>query len=135
MSGVVNVWGGERLRWWMSGVVNVWFYTGGGERLRWWTSGVVNVWFYTGGGERLGMVNVWVVNVLQSLSCDKLESKVLQGIWDLVKSPAAETSFMADGKMLATTQQMPQKLVSSGNLHFSVCLLMQNKVTSFCPQR
>ena len=47
MSGVVNVWGGERLGWWMSGVVNVW----GGERLRWWTSGVVNV---------------WVMNVLQS---------------------------------------------------------------------
>ena len=89
-SGVVNVWGGERLGWWMSGVVNVWFYTGGGERLgwwmsgvvnvwggerlRWWTSGVVNVWFYTGGGERLrwwtsGVVNVWVVNVLQSKRC------------------------------------------------------------------
>ena len=29
MSGVVNVWGGERLRWWTSEVVNVW----GGERL------------------------------------------------------------------------------------------------------
>ena len=39
MSGVVNVWGGERLGWWMSGVVNVWFYTGGGERLGWWMSG------------------------------------------------------------------------------------------------
>ena len=52
--GVMNVWGGERLRWWTSEVVNVW----GGERLilhwGWWTSGVVNVWFYTGGGERLG---------------------------------------------------------------------------------
>ena len=74
------VGGGEYLllqrRWWTSRVVNVWFYTGvvnvwGGERLGWWTSGVVNVWFYTGGGERLGwwtsgVVNVWVVNVLQS---------------------------------------------------------------------
>ena len=44
MSEVVNVWGGERLRWWTSEVVNVW----GGERLilhrGWWTSGVVNVW-------------------------------------------------------------------------------------------
>ena len=40
----MNVWGGERLilhwGWWTSGVVNVW----GGERLGWWTSGVVNVW-------------------------------------------------------------------------------------------
>ena len=49
-----DVWGGERLGWWVSGVVNVWFYTGGGERLGWWMSdftlGVVNVW----GGERLG---------------------------------------------------------------------------------
>ena len=38
-SEVVNVWG-----WWTSdfskGVVNVW----GGKRLRWWTSGGVNVW-------------------------------------------------------------------------------------------
>ena len=39
MSEVLNVWGGERLRWWTSGVVNVWFYTGGGERLGWWMSG------------------------------------------------------------------------------------------------
>ena len=70
MSGVVNVWGGERLGWWISEVVNVWggerlilhwgWWTSGvvnvwgGERLGWWTSGVVNVWFYTGGGERLG---------------------------------------------------------------------------------
>ena len=42
-SGVVNVWGGERLilqrGWWRSGVVNVWFYNGGGERLGWWMSG------------------------------------------------------------------------------------------------
>ena len=59
-SGVVKVWGGERLRWWTSEVVNVW----GGECLGWWTSdftlGVVNVW----GGECLGwwtseVVNVW----------------------------------------------------------------------------
>ena len=39
---------GECLRWWTSGVVNVWggerlIYTGGGERLGWWKSGVVNV--------------------------------------------------------------------------------------------
>ena len=33
--GVVNVWGGDRLRWWTSGVVNVW----GGERLGWWMCG------------------------------------------------------------------------------------------------
>ena len=64
MSEVVNVWGGECLGWWTSdftlGVVNVW----GGECLGWWTSEVVNVW----GGERLGwwtsdftqgVVNVW----------------------------------------------------------------------------
>ena len=64
----MNVWGDERLRWWMSGVMNVWFYNYG-----WWMSevmnvGVMNVWFWVGGDESprwwmsefsQGVMNVW----------------------------------------------------------------------------
>ena len=45
MSGVVDVWCGGCLVWWMSGVVDVW----SGECLVWWisyfTHGVVDVWY------------------------------------------------------------------------------------------
>ena len=84
MSGVVNVWGGERLilhrggerlRWWTSGVVNVWFYKGGGERLGWWTSdftqGVVNVW----GGERLGGERLTIGKTCQNWNTKTEKSK------------------------------------------------------------
>ena len=54
--GVVDVWCGGCLVWWMSGVVDVW--SGGCPSLPmvWWMSGVVDV----------GVVDVCVVDVVQS---------------------------------------------------------------------
>ena len=70
--GVVDVWCGGCLVWWMSGVVDVW--CGGCPILHmvWWMSGVVDVW--CGGCLILhtvwwmsGVVDVCVVDVVQSV--------------------------------------------------------------------
>ena len=93
MSEVVNVWGGECLRWWTSEVVNVW----GGERLilhrGWWRSGVVNVW----GGECLGGERLTIagINLFTELTGVSLQP-VSKNMYDNCLGPWAKLSSQFD---------------------------------------
>ena len=124
MSGVVNVWGGERLRWWTSEVVNVW----GGERLishrGWWTSEVVNVW----GGERLilhwgwwmsGVVNVWVVNVLQSVEWYNMLFDIWAGVilqrWNKYHTGGSFSWVINALKVFQLGQLLPSRNAAGNN--------------------